>query len=646
MDTKFSMYVISNGSFEYYPENTLSKFSVKLPLSLNLPISFNEKWGIALNGIGVSSKFTSDYTDNEKMPILIELLSYADQYSCQEYSGIRPSENPCHLEKSKYNAMIQNISGYCHSDESDTKDCSTDLNLINQLDDWILNNIRSGGLIEHYIEGIDSKDMKSVVYNFYFNSLKNQKSLDKFVKTLRDHELLINIKNPNNISLSNKPSRNVERIFMFRKDFFDKSVITQNIKPFQETNEIIIDESILFSNNMQGRNLNRTSITMNNVTYIILILNEEHTLINIDFKGFTENYLSIPNIIKIKCENIRAQIFNNSHSKDIEIIKPRFKNFEDHYFHEFENPIFVRLLNTSLRDLTFELTDEYDNQLSLTEGIPTLLQLSFKRMISTSKSFSVRLTPIITEEENSASKFSNILPNILDLNENWRVGLKEITFPSNIKTFPNDNNEVWITEYDSNMKEIPDKNYYFKLSNDTFNNDLFVKSLNTITSAIDLTTFSIVENVLFVTAKRNCRVLFSENIAKILQLPRIGSLQSTISYYGGDCPQNKLIQMGQKINWIIFRPAYLMIYSDLVKQTLISSEYTNILRIVPVKYEDEQNEYQSTEFRNIEFKEIANKFVNIINIEIRSHSGELVQFDSNFVSLHLYFTNNPFNKDI
>ena len=52
----------------------------------------------------------------------------------------------------------------------------------------------------------------------------------------------------------------------------------------------------------------------------------------------------------------------------------------------------------------------------------------------------------------------------------------------------------------------------------------------------------------------------------------------------------------------------MLIYSNFVYQTLISSEYTNILRIVPVKYEDEQNEYQSTE---IEFKEISNKLVNI-----------------------------------
>jgi len=98
-------------------------------------------------------------------------------------------------------------------------------------------------------------------------------------------------------------------------------------------------------------------------------------------------------------------------------------------------------------------------------------------MISTSKYLSVRFTPIITKKENSVCKFSNILPIILDSNENWRAGLKKLPYLSNIKTFPMD---------------------FFRISNDILNND-----------------FSILENVLFVIAKRNCRVLFLENIAKI-----------------------------------------------------------------------------------------------------------------------------------
>lgn len=648
MDTKFSMYVISNGSPEYYPNNTLSKFSVKLPHSINLPISYNEKWGIALDGIGLSSKFTSDYSSNIEMPIMIELLAYADPYKCpiDPDPDQDPEDTPCINETTQYNTMISNISGFCHTDEYDKINYKKDLHLITQLDDWVLTNVKLGELVERKIVGINIRDTKSIVYNFYYNTLKNQKSFDKFIKNLEQHELIVT-KNDYNITLTNKPNHNIERIFFIRKDLFDKASISQNIITFEETNQIIMDEGIMFSNNTSAKLLNRSTTIMNNITYVILVMNKEHTNLQIDFEGFEENFLSIPNIIKIKCDNVRAQIFNNTHSKDLEVIKPKFKNLNEHYFHEFENPVYVKLLNTSLRDLTFELTDEFDNHLNLKEGIPTVLHVSFKRMNPTNKSFSVRLAPFITEEANTISKFSNVLPNILNLDENWRVGLKEITFPSRVKTFPGNYNEIVIRELNAQRQYIPHdlKEHKFIIPDGMYDEDSFLEILNSKVESLNFLKFTIEEGILYVTATKNCSVGFPYTIAMLLNMPVFGGEHKMMTYTH-ECLANEKTKLGYEINWNVFRPAYLMVYSDLVKTTLVSGEYTNILRIVPVKYEDSDNEYQSVEFKNMEFKEIANRFTNIINIEIRSHSGDLVAFDSNFLSLHLYFTNNPFNKDI
>lgn len=645
MDYKFSMYILSNGSSLYYPDNSLSKFSVKLPISFTLPTSYNEKWGIALNGVGISSKFTSDYTKNIKMPIIIELLSYADQYKCQNILGVDINHNPCFMEKSNFNQMIKNISGFCHSDDSDSKDCEKDLNLVTQLDDWAIDNVRLGGLIEDIIEGIEETKTKSIVYNFYYNSLKNQTSLDKFIKNLREHELIIDNTDPNSIIMSNRPNHNVERIFFIRKDFFDKSLIEQVISLQPETNTIDNDESILFPNDISARLINRSTVIMNNISYIIFILNKEHVSIKIDFTTFKDNFLSIPNLIKIKCDNIRSQIFNNSHSKDIEVIKPSFQNFDNHYFHEFENPIYVKLLNTSLKDLTFELTDEYDNRLNLRDGIPTVLQVSFKRMPTTKKSFSVRLTPLITEEENSVSQFRTVLPNSLNLNEEWRVGLKEITFPTKVKTLPSNFNEIRIRELNPQMQYIPRnfQEHKINLENEIYTEETFLNSLNSKIESLNLAKFSIIDDTLHVICKKNCSITLYNDLAILLGVPVFNSHSKSIGY-SFECKANELVKIGNTIDWNVFRPAYLMIYSDMVKPTLISSEYTNILRIVPIKYSENQSEYQSVEFKNIEFKELANRFINIIQIDIRSHSGNLVQFDSNFASLHLYFTNDPLNE--
>lgn len=648
MSSIFSMYILSNGSSLYYPNNSLSNFSVKLPISFTLPTSYNEKWGIALNTIGVSSKFTSDYTKDVKMPIMIELLSYADQFDCTNILGVDIFKNPCYKEKSAYNQMIKDISRFCHSDDSDDQDCETDLHLVEQLDDWVIKTIRFGEIIEGFIEGLKTNSVKpfskQIVYNFYYNSLKNQASLDKFLKNLAEHELVINTNTPNSIVLSNKPQHNVERIFFIRKDFFDKSSIEQLISQQPETNTIDTDESILFSSITNARLVNKSIIIMNNISYVILIINKEHISLNIDFTRFKENFLSIPNLIKIKCDNIRTQIFNNTHSKDIETFKPSFQNIDNHYFHEFENPTYVKLLNTSLRDLTFELTDEYDNRLNLRDGISTVLQVSFKRMTANKKSFSIRLTPLITVEENSVSKFSSILPNILNLNENWRVGLKEITFPTNIKTLPSDYNEIRVRELNKKMQYIPRnfKEHKFNLENEIYTEESLLKTIKSKMESLNWLTFSIVDNSLHVVSTKNCDITIHNDLAMLLGSPVLRNHSKTIGY-NFECKANEMVKIGTHIDLNVFRPAFLMVYCDIVKPTLISSEYTNILRIVPITYGKNQTEYQSVEFKNIEYKEIANNFINIIKTEIRSHSGNLVQFDSNFLSIHLYFTNDPFN---
>lgn len=347
--------------------------------------------------------------------------------------------------------------------------------------------------------------------------------------------------------------------------------------------------------------------------------------------------------MKIKCDNIRAQFFNNTHSKDIEVIKPNFVDINSHYFHEFTNPIYVPLLNTTLRDLTFELTDEFDHKLKLDEGIATILQLSFKRMTSINKSFSIRLTPMLNENNNTINQFTNILPSTLNLNENWRVGLKEISFPSNIKTFPNDNNEIIVTLMDEAMNYIPLSKYHCKIPNQKYDATTLVKTLNDRVARHNSISFLITDNVLSVISKENCEIEISYNIAKILSLD---FTTTSPDYAKIKLIKHKRINIGNKINWILFRPAYLMVYSELVKQSLISSAYTDILRVVPITKEEKDIEYQSIEFQNVEYRELANNIVNIIKIEIRSHSGELVPFDSNFLCLHLFFTNNPYEKDL
>src|SRR6266404_2439423 len=53
----FSLYLISNGSTDSFPNNTLTHFKNKIPVSVNLET--DKKWEMALESIGFSSNFTN-----------------------------------------------------------------------------------------------------------------------------------------------------------------------------------------------------------------------------------------------------------------------------------------------------------------------------------------------------------------------------------------------------------------------------------------------------------------------------------------------------------------------------------------------------------------------------------------------------------
>ena len=98
----------------------------------------------------------------------------------------------------------------------------------------------------------------------------------------------------------------------------------------------------------------------------------------------------IPEIIKIKCEQIDNQIYNNKLSKDLTIICPYFKKSDNYFFHEFEDQQYISLFNSSLDNITITLTDEEDNTLNIKSGFASFVKVCFKKM-PTKNFFNIRI---------------------------------------------------------------------------------------------------------------------------------------------------------------------------------------------------------------------------------------------------------------
>jgi len=69
---------------------------------------------------------------------------------------------------------------------------------------------------------------------------------------------------------------------------------------------------------------------------------------------------------------------NNLLTNDIEVIQWN-RQLQGHYFHEFEESVFIPLQTSRLKRFQFAITDENNKILNLIEGAPTVLSVSFKK---------------------------------------------------------------------------------------------------------------------------------------------------------------------------------------------------------------------------------------------------------------------------
>jgi len=67
-----------------------------------------------------------------------------------------------------------------------------------------------------------------------------------------------------------------------------------------------------------------------------------------------------------------------------------------------------------------------------------------------------------------------------------------------------------------------------------------------------------------------------------------------------------------------------MLYSNIVKSTIIGSAFTKIMRIVPVP--DSKFQYVLSEFKHRDYYDLENYEINIIEVQLRAHDGKFINF--------------------
>lgn len=599
-----TVYCLSNGSADHFPNNTLTKFGNKFPFFLDYQVLTSTfKFHIALEALGFSLNLEKRFLpENDKNPSIILILQTSEKLPSKCFSLTESLEKSCHIE------MLDSILG-----------------------ETVKNSTYS--FVYLYLESSDLTYEKIIL----------------FFSKLTQHLSFIVSHNETTKTLKLK-FKDVGTFVLFNLNLLD--FIDVETSFYNDTGSAQVQKLVHLWKEKSFRI--KGSKKVNGDKYFHFIIDETaETVLNL--KSLLEPKL--PKIIKVKCNEIKDQILNEKSSKDLIIFCPEINKSDKFFWHEFEAKTYCVLQNTLLQNITFELTDENDEPLPLISGIPTLLKLDIQAMDKGKKSFNVRITSNTKMHPlNSRSSFTATLPQTLSLNSNWKVGLSSVNLPNSFNTLPS---EVFISflyyvNVNGEGKKSEKVEHFFPhkryTKEELFEEINFFLQKNSKNINIGELSEKIPENkhekVACLQINYHGSISMSKSLAELLGFNSAvlySKKERTYFIFSSNLsPQKKTIEFfaEEPVNIDYYRPTYYMLYSNMVQPTAVSGEYLNVLKVFPVSNND--TSYVIQEFKHREYLALNNYEIKEITFHLRSHTGEFISFDNNKkdpVILNLHFTN-------
>jgi hypothetical protein len=593
-----TIYCLSNGSPIDFPDNTLTSFGNKLPFLYDFQNLQNLKFHIALEAIGFSTNFDRNILPNRAV-------------------------NPSIIITQKETSELKTPSKCLNPKGTNIHSC-----------------------YREYLDAVspvfDKIQQQFYRYIFFEPDDLTYNKIIKFFNDLREYIDAITEEDVVNKSI--KLIGLTPMILWININFLD--YIDIELIPTVSVGDI---EHQKHQERKRDKNyIKRHAIHLNGDKYVSFRLDAAFSHVVFNLGHLVKPKL--PKIIKVRCDNIRDQIFDDEKSKDLIVFCPEIGSTNNFFFHEFEAKTYCVLENTLLNTVKFQLVDENNEQLNLKVGIPTILKLDIQAMSKYKKSFNVRVT---SEKQpnhpnNSRSQFSVTLPQTLFLNDTWKVALSSVNLPNVFNTFVKEHNYLTYLYKDANNTGrkleylIPNKNYTKEELLAEINFFLKNNKANILLGEIkEVLNEETQESIACIKMIEKGSFTMTRDIAEVLGYTGVSYRldKKYFSFSDVNLPYEEF-KMDQPINIDYFKPTYFMLYSKLVEPTAVSGVFLNILKIFPVS--QTSLTYVIQEFKHREYLALSNFDVKEISFELRSHAGDLIQFNSrnnDTVILNLHFTN-------
>lgn len=628
-------YVLSNGGGSSYPDNTLTYFKNKLPV----PLEIDRRYEIGVQAFGFSTVFKNIITPKD--PSIPSLII-----------------TDCHrLDRTKQPCVMNGIFG-CEStvkfdfiskaveclNESGEEKCFLNMTIhrrqCNRLDDCEDTEVSYSTAPESNKPVVSPNSNKCTYWFYYLNSNKTFG-----IKELRD--LQARIKADTNIDLKYSMKRlkfdltdeDAYRHFNFKwvmlhptfiESFnFKRHILFKEFLPNQDI------EGMPYQVEMESDSRVERSVNYRGHLYRVYLLAKkiirqrfvQHTIRS---RPFELNKPLFPKYVKISSDQIVPQILNNTYSNDLLVFSPEFTQEEKYIYREIEAVDYIPLLNSTISEFKIKLVDENNEQLNLAEGHATVVKLIIKEMDSNKQSFNVRLTSSPSDDypDNTSSKFKVQLPTALQLGDDWRVSINSISHSTVYSTFLRDVNTRSISFKENGTGQLYRTSFN---SQQWYYVDEIISHLNDFMEGQDLGKCTLIDGYITLSFAKLGKLAISSLTAKVLGFngKNIGGKQ----FFNCSDISSPNFQDGQYIlkadnlpDIGYLHPNYMLIYSNIVKSTIVGGQYAKLLRIAPLVMTD--LDYTITEFKSKERYQLDLSEVKTIEIALCSHDGELIDFSS------------------
>jgi len=642
MDSNTTIYLISNGSYSFFPQNSLTNFKNKIPHAFNV----NNEYEIAVESIGFTKSFKQIHIPDDDIPSFFisksDLISYVTTPANEKVELIEKRMKTLQDE-------LDNIAIYTNDH----------IHIENEDENKFLR-LRRRDTVNYD----DFADLKTFPFYFkdnetytknklkeYFNKVSIISGIRAFYDDSEDKAIF---------SMKNNAASNNESYFVVMHETFLSSFLVNNSTFLTMPTELFSWEQMPDNGSVFSINRENKEVTIEIKVDLIEIFykNEKYYAAHIQSNKHNivcENVAEVmfPTLVKLKCGNITSQIMNSSYSQDLVVFCPDFSKKDKFFYHEFDSLQYVPLSNTILKDIEISLCDEKDRLLQLSSGIPTILKLSLKKMDTKKESFNLRLTSAQNEEHknNMSSSFKVTLPVTLNLDRKWKVALTSISHPNEFNTFLKDeDSRSLLVSWKNSDNDITPIRHKLTLKEYYSNTSTIVNEINNFFEEKQIGSAKIKDETLSFYFERNCVLVIGNYLLRILGFTAIDDISnyrnftifpirfnSSKSYIQSN--QSSIIFTFQDpISLNLLDAKYICMYADFISPVILAGEYHKLLRIIPIR--DSKTGFVITEFRHKAYYELQNTEIKEISIELRAHDGELINFKSKQnIILNLLFTN-------